>query len=55
MSLITGLDTAHYIAPEIEMSTAYNEKVDLYSLGIIPFEMYCKMDSQMEEMNRWIS
>ena len=47
-SLTTGLGTAHYIAPEIEMSTAYNEKVDLYSLGIILFEMYCKMDSQME-------
>ena len=47
-SLTTGLGTAHYIAPEVEMSTAYNEKVDLYSLGIILFEMYCKMGSHME-------
>ena len=30
------------------MSTAYNEKVDLYSFGIILFEMYCQMGSQME-------
>lgn len=47
-SLTKGVGTKNYIAPEVEISTEYNESADLYSLGIILFEMYCKMGSQME-------
>lgn len=47
-SLTPELGTLYYIAPEVKISSRYNEKVDLYSLGIILFEMYSKMGTQME-------
>ena len=47
-NLTPELGTLYYQAPEVKNCSRYNEKVDLYSLGIILFEMYCRMDTQME-------
>ena len=35
-----NIGTPLYIAPELEKSKNYNEKVDIYALGIILFEMF---------------
>lgn len=43
-----GIGTRHYIAPEQEYNNKYNEKADMYSLGIIIFELYYKFNSMME-------
>lgn len=37
-----------YIAPEVENSTVYDNKADIYSLGMILFEMFHEMGSDME-------
>jgi len=39
--------TSHYRAPEID-SEEYDNRVDIYSLGMIFFEMLYKMDTHME-------
>lgn len=39
--------TSYYRAPEIDLEE-YDNRVDIYSLGVIFFEMLYKMDTQME-------
>ena len=47
--LITmGIGTRFYCSPEQEKSKNYDNKTDIYSLGIIIFEMLYKFDSLME-------
>ena len=47
--LITmGIGTKFYCSPEQEQSKNYDNKTDIYSLGIIIFEMLYKFDSLME-------
>lgn len=45
-----NLGTPLYMAPEIKNSRVYDKKADLYSLGMILFEMYYKMGSGMERI-----
>jgi translation initiation factor 2-alpha kinase 1 len=37
----TGVGTRRYIAPEVIKGGNYNEKSDIYSLGVIIMEMFC--------------
>ncbi|ORX52231.1 hypothetical protein BCR36DRAFT_582732 [Piromyces finnis] len=49
--LLTGnIGTTFYVSPEIlkNKNTRYSQKVDMYSLGIILFEMLYKMETGME-------
>ena len=47
--LITmGIGTKFYCSPEQEKSDNYDNKTDIYSLGIIIFEMFYKFGSMME-------
>lgn len=43
-----NVGTYPYVAPEVKNSTVYDKKADIYSLGMILFEMYHKMGSGME-------
>jgi translation initiation factor 2-alpha kinase 4 len=45
-----SVGTALYVAPELSSSVAgdYNSKVDMYSMGIIFFEMCCPLKTAME-------
>lgn len=45
-----NLGTFLYVAPEVKNSTVYDRKADLYSLGLILFEMYHEMGSGMERV-----
>jgi len=47
-ALESGVGTPHYISPEQEKNAEYDEKTDMYSLGIIIFEMFYFFDSMME-------
>jgi serine/threonine protein kinase len=49
----TGLGTCTYAAPEQIRGddASYNEKVDIFSLGIILFELYCPFATRMERHN----
>lgn len=40
--------TGFYIAPEIELASQYDEKVDIFSLGIVVFELWNSFDTEME-------
>ncbi|ORY26095.1 kinase-like protein [Neocallimastix californiae] len=49
--LLTGnIGTTFYVSPEVlkNKNTRYSQKVDMYSLGIILFEMLYKMETGME-------
>lgn len=46
--LSCGVGTLHYSAPEQETKNIYDEKADMYSLGIIIFELFHKFNSRME-------
>ncbi|CED82329.1 eIF-2alpha kinase GCN2 [Phaffia rhodozyma] len=54
VDLTSGIGTSLYIAPEVESGTArkdgsrYDDKADLYSLGIIFFEMNFPLSTGME-------
>lgn len=50
-SFSKNLGTDLYIAPEVKNSTVYDNKADIYSLGMILFEMFYKMGSGMERIN----
>ncbi|XP_075982885.1 eukaryotic translation initiation factor 2 alpha kinase Gcn2 [Anticarsia gemmatalis] len=52
-SLTGQIGTALYVAPELLQAgtkVLYNQKVDIYSLGIILFEMFHPVDTGMERM-----
>ena len=40
-----------YRAPEQERGTRYDEKADMYSIGVILFEMLQPFDTGMERIN----
>lgn len=46
----TGVGTSTYAAPEQLKGSEYNTKCDIYSLGIILFELFQKCDTEMERM-----
>ncbi|CAD8193300.1 unnamed protein product [Paramecium octaurelia] len=50
LSLTSGVGTFLYLAPEQEQRQ-YDSKVDIYSLGIILFEMYYPFKTDMERIN----
>lgn len=45
-----NVGTCLYVAPEVRDSTVYNKNADMYSLGMILFDMYHKMGSGMERI-----
>lgn len=45
-----NVGTCLYVAPEVRDSTVYDKNADIYSLGMILFEMYHKMGSGMERI-----
>jgi serine/threonine protein kinase len=47
-SLTSEIGTPVYIAPEIAGKGRYNSKVDMYSLGIVFFEMIYRMETGMQ-------
>ena len=46
----SNIGTSLYIAPEVAISRSYNEKADMYSLGIIFFEMCFRFKTGMERV-----
>lgn len=46
--ITSGVGTVTYASPEQLNATMYNEKVDIYSLGIIFLELFCPFNSEME-------
>ncbi|OXG72558.1 eukaryotic translation initiation factor 2-alpha kinase [Cryptococcus neoformans Gb118] len=47
----SNIGTSLYIAPEVAISRSYNEKADMYSLGIIFFEMCYPFKTAMERVH----
>ncbi|WVR08793.1 hypothetical protein IAU60_005851 [Kwoniella sp. DSM 27419] len=47
----SNIGTSLYIAPEVAISRSYNEKADMYSLGIIFFEMCYSFKTTMERVH----
>nr|ODN99778.1 PEK/GCN2 protein kinase [Cryptococcus depauperatus CBS 7855] len=47
----SNIGTSLYIAPEVIISRSYNEKADMYSLGIIFFEMCYSFNTAMERVH----
>lgn len=45
-----NVGTCLYVAPEVRDSNIYDKNADIYSLGMILFEMYHKMGSRMERI-----
>lgn len=45
-----NVGTYLYVAPEVRNSTVYDKRADIYSLGMILFEMYHEMGSDMERI-----
>lgn len=46
--LSCGIGTKYYISPEQENNNKYDDRTDMYSLGILIFEMFYTFDSLME-------
>ena len=38
-NMTTGIGTSHYVSPEVKSNNKYDQKADIYSLGVIFFEM----------------
>lgn len=47
-SITSNIGTANYVAPEVLHGASYSSKVDMYSLGVILFEMCYPVGSGME-------
>jgi serine/threonine protein kinase len=45
-----GVGTASYTAPEVLASSRYDERSDLFSLGVVLFEMFHPFSTQMERL-----
>ena len=43
--MTVGVGTQYYCSPEQKQSNKYDSKTDIYSLGIIIFEMFYKFNS----------
>jgi serine/threonine protein kinase len=43
----TNCGSAYYIAPEVRNGAAYNEKVDIWSVGVFLYEMYIKNSKKL--------
>ncbi|KAJ9104140.1 hypothetical protein QFC19_004124 [Naganishia cerealis] len=50
LDMTSGIGTSLYIAPEVLLSKTYGNKADMYSLGIIFFEMCHVMGTGMERV-----
>lgn len=46
-----GVGTKLYMSPEQKSNSKYTDKVDIYALGLIFFEMYCPTGSDQERDN----
>ena len=44
----SNVGTSLYMSPEQKSGDPYDEKVDIYALGVIYFEMNCPFKTQME-------
>ena len=49
--LTTQIGTSTYLSPEQELNKNYNEKVDIYALGLILCEMCCKFSTLHERIS----
>jgi eukaryotic translation initiation factor 2-alpha kinase 4 len=49
--LTKGVGTYLYLAPEQRDSNKYDAKVDMYSLGIILFELYYAFKTDHQKIN----
>ncbi|KAK2183132.1 hypothetical protein NP493_318g02002 [Ridgeia piscesae] len=49
----SGVGTTSYAAPEQLNSCCYSSKVDMFSLGLIMFELYQPFFTEMEKSNCW--
>ena len=51
----TGVGTTAYMAPEVLLGQPYNEKVDVFSFGVIAFEIFNRrlMASDYMNTNEW--
>ncbi|TNV85261.1 hypothetical protein FGO68_gene17501 [Halteria grandinella] len=48
--MTTNIGTSTYLSPEQVDNASYNEKVDIYALGLILCELYCKVSTSHERL-----
>jgi serine/threonine protein kinase len=48
--MTTNIGTSTYLSPEQVDNNSYNEKVDIYALGLILCELYCKVSTSHERL-----
>lgn len=48
--LTTQAGTSTYLSPEQEQNKPYNEKVDIFALGLILCELFCKFSTTHERL-----
>lgn len=53
-TLTQNIGTPLYLSPEQERGEPYDERVDIYSLGLIIFELYCIFSTHHEKHKRFI-
>ena len=49
--MTTNIGTSTYLSPEQEDNVSYNEKVDIFAIGLILCEMYCKILTLHEKID----